>query len=77
MSHGQLDYSLEAPKKVINTLLNRANSLERNINPVKGKTKYDFDNIKLKNYINLQDVKTTKKKLGGKINSSDWEIVQD
>lgn len=76
MSHGQLDYSLEAPKKAINTLLNRANYLERNINPVKGKTKYDFGNIKLKNYINLQDVKTTKKKLGGKVNT-DWEIIQD
>lgn len=69
MSHGQLEYSFEPAKKTINTLLRRADKLEQNINPFKGKTKYNFDDIKLKNYINTNptDFATPKKQTGGKI----------
>lgn len=75
MSHGQLEYSFEPAKKSINTLLRKAELLDNNINTFKVKSKYNFDDIKLKNYNSLIDTKVQKKRLGGKINNSDWEII--
>jgi len=77
MSHGQLEYSFEPAKKSINNLLRKAELLDNNINIFKGKSKYNFDDIKLNNYNNLIDTKVQKKKIGGKINNTDWEILPD
>lgn len=64
MSHGQLEYSFEPARNAINTLLRRADILEKNINPF---TKYNFDDINIKGYNNIayKDFVKPKKQLGG------------